>query len=82
VTPADHDARVQRAALLLLHHLHPTVPTRTELHRQLVDASTSDDAVQRAIDDLAALGVIDLNATDGTVRLPLAVLSTLELVEK
>jgi hypothetical protein len=81
VTPADHDARLQRAALLLLHHLHPVIPTRAELHRHLVDASTSDDAVQRAIDDLAALGVIEINPTDGTVRLPLAVLSTLELVE-
>ena len=82
MTPADHDARVQRAALLLLPHLPPTIPTRAELLRQLVDTSTSDDAVQRAIDDLAALGVIALNETDQTVRLPLAVLSTLELIEK
>lgn len=73
---------MQRAALLLLHHLHPTVPTRSELHRQLFDASTSDDAAQRAIDDLWALGVIELNATDHTVRLPLPVLTALDLVEK
>lgn len=82
MTPADHDdARVQRATLLLLHHLHPTIPTRAELLRQLVDASTSDDAAQRAIDDLAALGVIEMNASDETVRLPLAVVSALELIE-
>lgn len=81
VTPADHDAQVQRATLLLLHHLHPTIPTRAELHRQLVDASTSDDAVQRAIDDLAALGMIEINPSDLTVRLPLAVLATLDLIE-
>lgn len=38
--------------------------------------------MRRAIDDLAALGVIEINPSDQTVRLPLAVLSTLELVEK
>lgn len=57
------------------------LPTRAELHRQLVDASTSDDAAQRAIDDLAALGVIDIDPSDQTLRLPLTVTSVLELLE-
>lgn len=72
---------MQRATLLLLHHLHPTIPTRAELYRQLVEASTSTDTAQRAIDDLAALGVIEINPSDQTMRLPLAVLTTLGLIE-
>jgi hypothetical protein len=82
VTTPDHDARVQRATLLLLHHLHPMIPTREELHRQLLDGSTSDDDAQRAIDDLASLHAIEINPSDQTVRLPLAVLTVLELMER
>jgi hypothetical protein len=82
VTPDHDDARVQRATLLLLHHLQPTLVTRAELLRQLVDSSTSNDAAQRAIDDLAALGVIRINASDETVRLPLPVFTVLQLVER
>lgn len=82
MTIPDRDARVQRATLLLLHHLHPTIPTRAELHRALADAQTPDDDVQCAIDDLAGLGVIAINPSDQTVRLSLAVLTTLELVER
>jgi hypothetical protein len=73
---------VQRAALLLLHHLHPTIPTRAELHCALVDAQTPEDDVQCAIDDLASAGVIATDPSDQTVRLPLAVLTTLELIER
>lgn len=82
MTSPDHDARVQHAILLLLHDLHPTLPTRPELHRLLLDGSTDDDDAQRAIDRLASLGAIDINASDETVRLSLAVLTVLELTEQ
>lgn len=81
MTSPDHDARVQHATLLLLHDLHPTLPTRPELHRLLLDGSTDDDDAQRAIDRLDSLGVIDINASDETVRFPLPVLTVLELIE-
>lgn len=82
MTIPDHDARVQHATLILLHHLHPTIPTREELHRQLLDGSTSDDDAQRAIGDLASVHVIEVNPSDQTIRLPLAVLTVLELMER
>lgn len=82
VTPIEHDACVQHAALLLLHHHHPTTLTRAELHRLLLDTSTSDDDAQRAIDHLATLGVIEINPSDQTIRLPLATLTVLELSER
>lgn len=81
MTISDHDARLERAILILLHHFYPASITRAELHRLLADSHTNGDAVEQAIDDLCSLGVIDKNPTDHTLRMPLPIITVTTLMD-
>jgi len=60
-TPAEQDAAVEAAVLRQLLALHPVQVTLEELHRELgIDAEdfAQRDAVERAVQDLAAAGLL------------------------
>jgi hypothetical protein len=73
------DEQVQAECLRLLQDLHPATPTRVELARLLVDEQVTEDAAQRAIRDLNAVGAVDILKDHDLVRLPLAVAAALRL---
>jgi predicted transcriptional regulator len=60
-TPAEQDAAVEAAVLRQLLTLHPVQVTLEELHRELgIDPEdfAQRDAVERAVQDLAAAGLL------------------------
>lgn len=60
-TPAEQDAAVEAAVLRQLLALHPVQVTLEELHRELgIDPEdfAQRDAVERAVQDLAAAGLL------------------------
>jgi predicted transcriptional regulator len=60
-TPAEQDAAVEAAVLRQLLSLHPVQVTLEELHRELgIDPEdfAQRDAVERAVQDLAAAGLL------------------------
>lgn len=60
-TPADEDAKTERAVLAFVLNLHPTRLSRGELARALAsdpEDFAARDAVCRAVDELVAAGLL------------------------
>lgn len=76
---AIRDDQVQAECLRVLQDLYPAPPTRTELVRLLLDSQITEDAAQRAVRALNAIGAVDILKDGDLVRLPLAVAAALRL---
>jgi hypothetical protein len=62
-TPAEEDAIIEAAVLQQLLFLHPTQLSLTELVRELSEGDdfTERDTIERAVRDLAAVGLLHRN---------------------
>jgi hypothetical protein len=77
-TPSEEDHRDEGAVLRHVLYLHPgSTLTRAELTREMIDLS--DDAVERAVRDLAGTGLLHRPGDDEFVRPTRAAIRFFEL---
>ena len=85
LTTCEEDRREEEAVLRRVLEIHPQALTQDELTRDLTGGSKEFreiDAVQRAVRDLAAAGLLHPSGADGIIRPTRAALRYFELAER
>jgi hypothetical protein len=86
LTTNEEDKREEAAVLRRVLEIHPQTFTQDELIRDLTSGGSRDfrevDAVQRAVRELAAAGLLHRPGPDGIVRPTRAALRYFELTER
>ena len=86
LTTCEEDRREEAAVLRRVLEIHPQTLTQDELIRDLTAGGSKEfreiDAVQRAVRDLAAAGLLHRPGTDGIIRPTRAALRYFELSER
>jgi hypothetical protein len=86
LTTHDEDEREQAAVLHLVLEIHPQILTQDELIRELTGGGSKTfseaDAVQRAVRDLAAAGLLHRLGEDEVVRPTRAAVRLYDLWER
>jgi hypothetical protein len=85
ITTWDEDERDQRAVFRQVLEHHPDAFTHDELIRELTGGGSKDfgetDAIQRAVKELAAAGLLHRPGEDGIVRPTRAALRYFQLTD-